>query len=203
MSTAAQPWSSAVLTCPGESAPGRSAARGTAGRPVLGPRPEEVTAAAMTTRASCCLAATREAAPAMRHFASGMARCWLLSERVQEAVSVIVTELVANAVLHSDSPEVSLFLTVSPDTLRVEVRDSGHWRPRQEPRVEPLDADVPCGRGLPLVEAYASRTATLPSPRGTRVVADIDLSPADGPAGHHDTGLAGPLDAQRHVTGLG
>ncbi|MBB1243977.1 ATP-binding protein [Streptomyces durbertensis] len=200
MSTAAQPWSSAVLTCPGENAPGRSAARGTAGRPGWEPRPEEVTATAMTTRASCCLAATREAAPAMRHFASGMARCWLLSEEAREAVSVVVTELVANAVLHSGSPEVSLFLTLSADTLNVEVRDSGRWRPRPRPRVEPLDADVQCGRGLPLVEAYASRTATLPSARGTRVVAEIDLTPADGPAGRREDRRATP---QRHVTGIG
>lgn len=131
------------------------------------------------TRASCCLAATAEAAPTLRSFARGMARRWQLCGDTEDALTVIVTELVTNAVLHSGSPEVSLLLGIDGGTLSIEVRDSGHWRSRKAPRREPLDDDATCGRGLPLVAAYATRTRTHPTPHGTRVVADVSLPPED------------------------
>jgi hypothetical protein len=42
-------------------------------------------------------------------------------------------------------------------------------------RQEPLDADVPCGRGLRLVDAYATRTMTHRMERGSAVLAEIAL----------------------------
>lgn len=138
-----------------------------------------------TSKASCCLAATAEAAPALRTFARGMARTWSLSPDTEDALSVIVTELVTNTVLHSGSPEVSLLLGIDSTTLTIVVRDSGCWKSREGRRQEPLDEGALCGRGLTLVDAYATRTRTHPSPHGTAVVADISLTLSDRRARGH------------------
>ncbi|MCK1797592.1 ATP-binding protein [Streptomyces sp. XM4193] len=154
------------------------------------------------TRASCCLAATTEAPPFLRTFARGVARRWRLEADVEDALAVIVTELVTNAVLHSGSPEVSLRLGLDGTTLSIEVRDSGRWRPREAPRREPLDEGAACGRGLTLVAAYASSTRAHPSPQGTTVVADLSVPPTRrGSGGRSPNGRVNPR--RRTAAGVG
>ncbi|MFF3286504.1 ATP-binding protein [Streptomyces sp. NPDC003023] len=119
--------------------------------------------------------ATPEAARALRRFAQAVARRWRLADHYDEALSVIVTELVTNVVLHSGSPWVSTVISVRGDALTVEVMDGGCWKHRVARRQEPLDADVPCGRGLRLVDAYATRTVTHRMEMGSVVLAEIAL----------------------------
>lgn len=130
---------------------------------------------ALRSLAHCAMPATPEAARALRRFARAVARRWRLAEHFDEALSVIVTELVTNVVLHSGSPWVSTVISLRGDALTVEVMDGGCWKHRVTRRQEPLDADVPCGRGLRLVDAYATRTMTHRMELGSVVLAEIAL----------------------------
>ncbi|MEE1930210.1 ATP-binding protein [Streptomyces sp. TRM 70351] len=144
---------------------------------------------------SCTLPVTPAAAPApaLRRFAGRTARQWGLPEAAHESLTVIVSELVTNVILHSGSPDVTLGLRLTGRVLTVEVRDAGLWQVRTAPRREPLD-DVSCGRGLVLVEAYAARTAVRLSPGGTTVLADITLDGA-APEGAAVDATAPAVDA--------
>ncbi|MFH8791118.1 ATP-binding protein [Streptomyces sp. NPDC017941] len=73
------------------------------------------------------LPATAEAAPAMRRFATTSARAWHLGADAREALTLVVTELVTNVILHSGSPRVTLRLRLIPDALQIEVHDTGCW----------------------------------------------------------------------------
>ncbi|MGW6460039.1 ATP-binding protein [Streptomyces sp. NPDC055078] len=132
--------------------------------------------------AQCAMSATPESARALRHFARAVARRWRLHDDFHEALSVIVTELVSNVVLHSGSTWVALAIRVRGNTLTTEVRDGGRWKHRLTRRQEPLDADADCGQGLRLVGAYATRTVTRRLPAGSVVAAEIVMAPRAGPA---------------------
>lgn len=131
--------------------------------------------AALRGLAHCAMPASPEAARRLRRFARAVARRWRLAEDFDEALSIIVTELVTNVVMHSGSPWVSTVIAVRGDALTVEVMDGGCWKHRSDRRQEPLDADVPCGRGLRLVDAYAHRTVARRSGTGSVVLAEISL----------------------------
>ncbi|MFD9718042.1 ATP-binding protein [Streptomyces sp. NPDC059076] len=129
--------------------------------------------------AQCAMSATPESAQALRHFARTVAHRWRLHSDCDEALSVIVTELVSNVVLHSGSSWVALALRMQGDTLTTEVRDGGRWKHRIGRRQEPLDADVDCGRGLKLVDAFAVHTDTRRLPAGSVVAAEILVRPRE------------------------
>ncbi|MEU0395827.1 ATP-binding protein [Streptomyces sp. NPDC006208] len=162
--------------------------------------------------------ASPEAARKLRRFARAVARRWRLAEHLDEALSVIVTELVTNVVMHSGSSWVSTVISVRGDALTVEVMDGGRWKHRVTRRKEPLDSDVVCGRGLRLVEAYAARTVARRLEAGSIVCAEITLrdgtpapdqptvntlriadQPSVGPPRHPSSGTARhPSKATRH-----
>ncbi|MFI1393951.1 ATP-binding protein [Streptomyces sp. NPDC020681] len=123
--------------------------------------------------AQCAMSATPESARVLRHFARAVARRWRLHDECHEALSVIVTELVSNVVLHSGSTWVALAIKVRGNTLTTEVRDGGRWKHRHTRRQEPLDAHAELGRGLRLVDAFATRTMTRRHPAGSVVAAEI------------------------------
>jgi anti-sigma regulatory factor (Ser/Thr protein kinase) len=133
--------------------------------------------------AACVLPAIPASVPALRRHALRTARRWEAPEDTVEALALIVTELVTNAVRHSGSPEVTLLLCLAEGTLTVQVKDSGAWRPRT---ARPRDRDGDCvsaacgGRGLLLVEAYAANCAVRASSGGTTVTAEMVL-PLPGP----------------------
>ncbi|MCP9956237.1 MULTISPECIES: ATP-binding protein [Streptomyces] len=137
--------------------------------------------------AACTMPASPEAVPALRRFSRAVARRWRLADHFDEALAVIVTELVTNAVLHSGSPWVSLSIDVRGGSLTVEVLDGGSWKERTAPRREPLDDRATCGRGLHLVEAYATRTVVRRVEPGTAVTAVLAL--------HRVPEQSGPVDA--------
>ncbi|MFF6773037.1 ATP-binding protein [Streptomyces sp. NPDC012637] len=133
-----------------------------------------------TRRALSVMAATVEAVPSLRRFARDTARRWNLDDRADEALGVVVTELVANVVRHSGSPDVAVLLTATDRTVTVQVHDRGRWRPRRS-RLPGDGADACCGRGLDLVRAYAADCAVVRTAHGTRVA--VTLTPgADHPA---------------------
>ncbi|MER5642238.1 ATP-binding protein [Kitasatospora sp. NPDC002227] len=124
--------------------------------------------------ALCVMPSAPASVPALRRFVRDLARRWGLSA-ADEALSLVVTELVTNVLLHSGSPDVTLLVTFDRTTLTVVVRDTGRWQPRAEKRRAAEDADARCGRGLPLVAAHTTRCAVFRSERGTRVVAELAL----------------------------
>ncbi|MFE0463749.1 ATP-binding protein [Kitasatospora sp. NPDC058965] len=122
------------------------------------------------------LPARTASVPALRGFARGVVHDWALSDRVEEAVALAVTELVANAVQHSGSRDVGLRISLDDRAVTVEVRDHGQWR---SPTAAAQLAGIPercSGRGLSLVNAYTSGCVLWYEPDGTRAVAKIPLS---------------------------
>ncbi|MFC4498139.1 MULTISPECIES: ATP-binding protein [Streptomyces] len=92
------------------------------------------------------LRAVPEARRALRELLEGWGR-----PGRSETAELLTSELVTNALVHTDDDAV-LTATVSPDGLRVEVRDSEPGRPRPG---TPAADEATNGRGLVLVESLA------------------------------------------------
>jgi DNA-binding NarL/FixJ family response regulator len=93
-----------------------------------------------------------------------------------DAVNVLVSELVTNAVVHADS-EAEVAVVLTDAVLRVEVGDRGRGtiQPRQA-----ADLDT-SGRGMALVEIMSSGWGVDPRPGGGKVVwFEIDRSAFSG-----------------------
>ncbi|GAA1970382.1 ATP-binding protein [Kitasatospora viridis] len=85
-------------------------------------------------------------------------------QRFAEHGSLLVTELVTNAVLHGARRGTLIYLrVVLTDTLLLEVHDIGAGLP--VPRAD-LPADATCGRGLLLVQRLALRWGCRPRGEG-------------------------------------
>ncbi|MET8543060.1 ATP-binding protein [Kitasatospora sp. NPDC004799] len=87
-------------------------------------------------------------------------------ERYADTAELLLGELFANAVRHTDAPDdrhVEIRFTLTPDhLLRLEVHDTGAGRPT-------LRTAAPCdehGRGLLLVDELAHRWGCAPGPGG-------------------------------------
>lgn len=109
-----------------------------------------------------------------RVFCARMLATWSVGE-VEEPVTAIVIELVANAVVHAGT---DLEVRLSADgPIRIEVRD-------QDPA--PAVLRIPGllqegGRGMVIVEVYSSRWGVIPVRDGKTVWAEIDLPAAGSP----------------------
>ena len=105
--------------------------------------------------------------------------CGGKSEDLLDNVSVIVAELAANAVTHGRvlGRDFELRLTLTPETLRIEVSDTRtERRPPGPGEVWPQPLLAESGRGLVLVEALADRWEVLDrEPIGKTVRAELDL----------------------------
>ncbi|MFF6994598.1 ATP-binding protein [Streptomyces sp. NPDC008313] len=145
------------------------------GLPRLGTACEEVPVRSQRLLAAVTLPACPESVPLLRRTARQVVRGCRLSERVDEAVTLIVSELAANAVLHSGSADVALLIEVGDTAVTVRIRDNGQWHERQAPRCEAADVDTAFGRGLSLVDAYAVDTSIVRGPTGTVVQAVVTL----------------------------
>ncbi|MEU2264572.1 ATP-binding protein [Streptomyces sp. NPDC019645] len=75
------------------------------------------------------------------------------------AVALVTAELASNAITHGRLPgrDFRLELLLLPRAFRIEVTDTRPERCPGRPATEPASPDVPWGRGLLLVEAYAER----------------------------------------------
>ncbi|QKW06547.1 ATP-binding protein [Streptomyces sp. NA04227] len=128
---------------------------------------------ARVTEALCSMPVSAEAVPLLRRFARDTSRQWDLPGNAEEAACVIVTELVTNVLLHSGSRDVTLRIVRGDCSLTIHVDDDGRWKRREGARRASQDANVPCGRGLRLVDAYAVACEVDGSDYGTRVRAEI------------------------------
>ncbi len=70
---------------------------------------------------------------------------------VPQRARLVVSELATNASLHTGSP-FTVRLVLTAQDLLVAVSD----RSAQEPRLQPMQASEPCGRGIQIVEALSS-----------------------------------------------
>jgi len=87
---------------------------------------------------------------------------------VANAVSLLTTELVANAVLHART-DLLLVVEVEPRLVRVTVSDGS----TQLPVVRQYAADDVTGRGLALVELFAARWGVSVTDEGKSVWCEI------------------------------
>ncbi|MEU8925452.1 ATP-binding protein [Kitasatospora sp. NPDC048545] len=86
-------------------------------------------------------------------------------ERYSDTAELLLGELFANAVQHSDAPAdrlIEVRFAVVGDRLRLEVHDAGTGRPS----VRTATADAECGRGLLLVNELAERWGCCPRSGG-------------------------------------
>ncbi|MFF1487034.1 ATP-binding protein [Streptomyces sp. NPDC058319] len=104
------------------------------------------------------------AVPEARRALRELLHRWGPPER-SEVAELLTSELVTNALVHTDDDAI-LTATVSPDGLRVEVRDFVARGPR--PRV-PVAAEDTNGRGLVLVESLADDWGVCPHEIGKSV----------------------------------
>jgi anti-sigma regulatory factor (Ser/Thr protein kinase) len=86
-------------------------------------------------------------------------------------LSLVITELVANAVRHGRGRRIALRMRALDGTVRVEV-ENRRWTAR--PRARVLTTTRPDGRGLSLVAAFSERWGVESARRGrTRVWAEV------------------------------
>ncbi len=120
-------------------------------------------------QASTHLPASRESPRAARRFVEGLLQAWGCEEMV-DTVTLLVSELVGNAVLHAGT-EVQLSVRLVAGRLRVDVID----RSTRVPRRRDADEDDQTGRGSDLVEALATAWGITGRPDGKSVWFEIAL----------------------------
>lgn len=120
-----------------------------------------------------CLA---ESARAARHLVRTALTDWGMDELIDDG-ALLVTELVANAAMHTRSPTMTVavkhpFL----ELVRIEVGD----RCPALPLRRTANDDEAGGRGLALVDALSFRWGTEAEPQGKRVWAELKVEGRDG-----------------------
>lgn len=116
------------------------------------------------------------------------ARRWtrdiLRGSPLAEDAELIVSELSANAILHTASGRTSgcfhLALAVSPQVVALSVTDDGNAG--TAPKIEHQDQDAEHGRGLAMVNAIAHRIVVRNTDGGRTVTAELFTTPR--PGGH-------------------
>jgi serine phosphatase RsbU (regulator of sigma subunit)/anti-sigma regulatory factor (Ser/Thr protein kinase) len=103
-----------------------------------------------------------------RRFTARTLRRWKVEE-VSDAVLLVVSELVTNALVHTQGP-VRIDLMLRGDRVRVSVSDSS---PRAPAKPVIVDWESTGGRGLLLVEAMAESFGTVPVAGGKQVWSEI------------------------------
>ena len=98
------------------------------------------------------------------------ALCSHLDPETVHYATVVVSELVTNAVIHANTT-VTVGLQLLPGGgARIEVGDSSNW----PPTVRSATPDEPGGRGLILVQALAKDWGVSPTTEGKTVWAEIE-----------------------------
>lgn len=106
-----------------------------------------------------------------RRFTRRTMRTWGVPEDAMDAVLLIVSELVTNALVHTDG-RVRLDLTLVNHRLRIAVADSS---PRTPVRATSIGWEATGGRGILLVEAMSAAWGTVPVSGGKQVWSEITL----------------------------
>ncbi|WP_380279860.1 ATP-binding protein [Kitasatospora purpeofusca] len=128
------------------------------------------------TRLDSRIESTPLARAFLRAYLAGMAR----GERYADIGELLLGELFANAVQHSDAPPdrlVEIRFAVVTDRLRLEVHDAGTGHPDLRPSRSPEDEH---GRGLLLVDELAERWGCCPRAGGIGKFVWALVAPAPG-----------------------
>ncbi|MFF7754609.1 SpoIIE family protein phosphatase [Streptomyces sp. NPDC007971] len=112
-----------------------------------------------------------EAARHARRFTRRTLRTWGVSPATMDTALLIVSELVTNALVHTDG-QVRLDLTLINHRLRLAVADGS---PRTPVKPTNIGWEATGGRGILLVEAVSQAWGTVPVSGGKQVWADIVL----------------------------
>ncbi|MDQ1034368.1 PAS domain-containing protein/anti-sigma regulatory factor (Ser/Thr protein kinase) [Streptomyces sp. V3I8] len=121
-----------------------------------------------------------EAVRHARRFTRRALRAWRVTDE-PDAVLLVVSELVTNALVHTDG-QVRLDLTLIGNRLRVAVADVS---PRTPIKPTSIGWEATGGRGILLVEALSATWGTVPVSGGKQVWAELPLTelPPTGPVG--------------------
>lgn len=112
-----------------------------------------------------------EAVGHARRFTRRTMRAWGVPPQDIDAVLLVVSELVTNALVHTDG-RVRLDLTLVNDRLRVAVADAS---PRTPVKPTSISWEATGGRGILLVEAMSAAWGTVPVSGGKQVWSELAL----------------------------
>ena len=130
---------------------------------------EEYESTAVDQQATLQLVPALRAPRAARTFVAETLTAWDVQADGVEAVKLVVSELVTNAVLHApDSPTISVGLRLTDDVVRVLVTDGGLHEPERQAPPDPWTAET--GRGVWLVDAFTEQWATETHGRNGKTV---------------------------------
>ncbi|MET8676376.1 ATP-binding protein [Streptomyces sp. NPDC004647] len=132
----------------------------------------------MTRRARILVPGDPSAVAFARDRVLGHVRAWgvPLNEDEREAVKLVASELVTNAVVHA-AGLVTVGLHLNDERLLLVVHDGN----RDEPRLQDATAEDEGGRGLALVDSLATCNGWDRTPNGKKVWAKFEV-PAPAPA---------------------
>ncbi|MFE6804453.1 ATP-binding protein [Streptomyces sp. NPDC057681] len=99
-------------------------------------------------------------------------REWQIDDDIVEALRLIVSELVTNAMVHTASRNIEATVSVTATEAIVTVTDQGLFG---TPVAREARAEEENGRGLALVDALATRWGSTPLADGTQVEAAVAL----------------------------
>ncbi|GAA0919846.1 ATP-binding protein [Streptomyces thermoalcalitolerans] len=118
------------------------------------------------------LTGTEKEVPQVRREIVDKVRAWgvPLDEGTTDAIRLVASELIANAVVHGKGP-ITVGLRYRPGRLAIDVLDGDP----SVPRTGRVRADDESGRGLALVGLLAACCAWKPVGSGKRVWAEIEL----------------------------
>ncbi|WP_185806373.1 ATP-binding protein [Streptomyces sp. RP5T] len=113
-----------------------------------------------------------------RHLVAQTCRLWNIPPHVIQDLTLIVSELATNALLHAPNDLVTVGMILTADDVWVFCADQG---PRRPIKTSPAHADDEHGRGLLIVDTLASRYTVNPCGRGTAVAACLTLPASTTP----------------------
>jgi anti-sigma regulatory factor (Ser/Thr protein kinase) len=113
-----------------------------------------------------------EAVRHARRFTNRTLRAWGVAAHA-DAVLLIVSELVTNALVHTEGP-VRMDLTLVGNRMRIAVADAS---PRTPVKPTSIGWEATGGRGLLLVEAMSAAWGTVPVSGGKQVWSELVLEP--------------------------
>ncbi|MER6187693.1 ATP-binding protein [Streptomyces sp. NPDC001652] len=119
---------------------------------------------------------------AARAHVTSLCHTWHLPDEVTDPLTLIVSELVTNAVIHARGARITVALMLSSRHVWVSVTDQGHPREPITPRAVGEAAEG--GRGLYLVDALATRWHAATGQAGSRVWACVRLPAPAGTPSH-------------------
>jgi len=108
---------------------------------------------------------------AARSFASEILTAWEMKASDIEAVQLVVSELVTNALRHApESPAITLQLLLAGDgSVQVRVSDSGRGAPERRSPPDP-GTGIENGRGVWIVDAFTHHWGTEPDGHGGKTI---------------------------------